>query len=307
MTSKRYHIVVASVLFAVLMWVSVNLGYEYQMTKQIPLVITGLSEKTALKHPIPKTLAVRIRGTGWRLVSAMFSGEERCVLHVGHMSGTRMALTDIDLKDQIRIAEGIVPTDISPDTLIIEIEQYGERKVRVVPEVDISYPDGYGVIGEPVVLPESVLIGGALSVIKDIESWPTKMVRLTNLRESVAMDVDLAEPSDQSAQPLERSVRLSIHVQPFAEKTFVGVPVVATAVPLNREVIFIPPRVDITVRGGIAQLATLAVDDFQVSVNYEALLADTLGTATPSIASPPSVRVIQRRPERVQFIIRKRL
>lgn len=307
MTSKRYHIVVASVLFALLLWVSVNLGYEYRVTKQIPLVITGLPENTALKHPIPNTLTVEIRGTGWRLVSALFSGEKRCVLHVGHMTGTRMVLTDMELKGQVRIAEGLIPMDISPDTLIIEIERYAEKKVRVVPEVDIKFPDGYGLIGEPVVSPESVLVGGAVSVVENTSRWPTKIVRLTNLRESVGMDIDLAEPPDQTVQPLERRVHLSIHVQPLAEKTFPGVLVEATAVPLNREVVFIPPRIDVTVRGGIEQLATLSVDDFHISVDYEALLADTSGIVTPLVASPPSVRVIQKRPERLQFIIRKRL
>jgi hypothetical protein len=77
--------------------------------------------------------------------------------------------------------------------------------------------------------------------------------------------------------------------------------------PLNREVIFIPPRIDLIVRGGIDQLARLTNADFDAVVQYESLLRDDAEFVVPGILAPPEVRIVGRKPEKFKFIIRKRL
>jgi len=47
--------------------------------------------------------------------------------------------------------------------------------------------------------------------------------------------------------------------------------------------------------------------DFQVSVPYAAILADTTGYVDPVVAAPPGVQVVTKRPEKLQYIVRKRL
>jgi hypothetical protein len=96
-------------------------------------------------------------------------------------------------------------------------------------------------------------------------------------------------------------------VQPFAEKTFTGIPIVATAVPPNREVIFIPPRFDVIVRGGIQQLAKLTPDDFQATISYQHLIEDSIQVVVPQITVPPETKIIGQTPAQFKFIIRKKL
>jgi hypothetical protein len=80
-----------------------------------------------------------------------------------------------------------------------------------------------------------------------------------------------------------------------------------TGVPLSREVVFIPPKMDIIVRGGIEQLAKLRESDFQLSMNYELLPQDSVAFVTPILTSPPDIKVVNKKPEQFQFIIRKKL
>ena len=307
MTSRRYHIIFTAVLFAILMWVSINMGYEYNLSMKVPVVVTDLPNKMALKHPVPRFLHTKMRSTGWRLASSLLSGGAECVLNIGSMKGQRTIFVNGELKDQIKVSAGIFPLDISPDTIVIELEPYKTKKIPLLLDVGMEFRDGYGLVGNMTVSPESVVIGGGVSKLSAIESWKTEPKVFRDLREPVSTDLPLETPDDQSIMVYQKSARISFEIQPFAEKTFSGVPVEARVAPVNREVIFIPPRIDVTVRGGIDRLASLAADDFRISVEYEILVAETTGIVQPRIDAPQGVRVIGRRPERLQFIIRKRL
>jgi hypothetical protein len=179
--------------------------------------------------------------------------------------------------------------------------------VRVAPRIIVDYHDGYGQVGPMHCIPESVVIAGAKSHLNAIQEWPTVYDKLTDLRTSVDADVNLEESSNFSVSTLQKEVRLQVNVQPYAEKTFSGLPITVATPPLNREVIFIPPRMDLIVRGGIDQLARLTNADFDAIVPYEALLRDDPEFVVPNILAPPEVKIVGRKPEKFQFIIRKHL
>jgi hypothetical protein len=64
---------------------------------------------------------------------------------------------------------------------------------------------------------------------------------------------------------------------------------------------------DIIVRGGIEQLAKLQENDFLLSMNYELLPQDSVALVTPILTSSPDVKIVNKKPEQFQFIIRKKL
>lgn len=307
MQSRRYHIVIASVVFSCLMWVSINLGNEYQVTSQVPIIIDKIPEGKALKFPIPKRLTVKLKGTGWRLAWQTLLGEPKSVLNLSALGTTSITLAERDLRESIDVPHGIAIVDVSPDALVIEFEAYQEKWVRVVPQVDLEFREGFGLIGAIAVNPESVLIGGSVSAVKDLQTWSTTRKSYHDIRESFTAELPLAPPLEHSLRVVHDKVQVSVNVQPFAEKVFAGLPVEVLSMPPNREVIFIPPRVDITARGGIDRLASLTNSDFRLSVNFQMLVDDTTGIVQPRIDSPAGIRVVVRRPERLQYIIRKRL
>lgn len=307
MQSKRYHIVLASVLFAGLMWVSVNMGDEYQVSMDIPLVVRDVPEGKAIKGTVPRSVTIRVRGQGWQLASMLLSGKPECALSAAALEGTTSVVTQNDLLRIMNLPAGIQPVDVNIDDLVLGLDQFAERKVPVIPNVGIECPEGFGMVGAPNVKPESVLVTGAESVIRRIRSWGTERHVFSNVRESFTVEVPLEESGDNSFQVVEKSVMISAAIQQLAEKIFPGLPVGATSIPPSREIIFIPPRVDVVARGGIDQLASLSDRDFKLVVEYESLLTDTTGYVNPRVESPPGIRILAQRPERLQYIIRKRL
>lgn len=307
MKSKRYHIIIGSMLFAVLMWISVTLGDEYQISIQIPLIVENVPEGKALKGHVPKTLTTTIRGTGWRLASLLLSGKPRCILNISALAGSNIIVTKRDLINTISVSSGIQPIDVSLDTLVFDLERYTERTVRILPNIVLECREGFGVVGEITVKPESIVVGGAESVVHSIQGWRTERRSFSDVRESFTTEIPLEDPTDYSFFLFRKTVQLTVHVAAFADKIFSGVMVEVVSVPPNREIIFIPPRVDIVVWGGIDQLAALSISDFRLSVDYQTLLTDTTGYVQPRIEFPSGIRILATRPERLQYIIRKRL
>lgn len=307
MESKRYHIVIASVVFAVATWISVNLRSDYTVVRQIPVVVENVRAGKALKYPVPKSITVHFRGTGWALSGLYLSSDVKYFIDGSSIGSDNFTVTGRDLLEHIKLPVSLQVVEVKPETLILALEDYKEKRVPVLPHIAADYREGYGQVGATRVTPESVTIGGTKRIVESVTEWPTSFRKFDNLRSPVDIELPLEEPSNYSITLFRESVRLQINVQPFAEKAFPGIRITASGVPPGREVIFIPSRMDLIVRGGIEQLSRVASTDFQATVDYQNLLEDSVGTVNPGIIAPPDVKVISRKPARFQFIIRKRL
>jgi YbbR domain-containing protein len=307
MEKKRYHIIIASIVFAILTWLSVNMREEHTIVRSMPVVLENLSEGKALKYPVPKTMTVRFHGNGWLLAGLYLLPDVKYFIDLSTVGPEGFMITAHDLMDHIKLPVAIQPIDVKPETLLVALEEYREKRVPIVPHFSFDFHEGYGQVGSMRIVPESVIIAGSADVIERTTEWPTQYKKFDDVHSSIDMLIPLEEAMNYSAEISARSTHLMVNVQPFAEKTFSGIPIVAIGAPPNREVIFIPPRLDIILRGGIDQLAKLVLDDFHAVVNYQNLVQDSAEVAVPNLTVPNDVKVVSRKPERVQFIIRKRL
>jgi hypothetical protein len=123
----------------------------------------------------------------------------------------------------------------------------------------------------------------------------------------ISEDVPVEESPAFSVDVYPQTIHYQVDVEHFAEKTFTGIPVNTLGVPSNREIIFVPPKMNIIVRGGIEQLAKLTNDDFLLTVDYNTIVRDSSGVIVPALNSPQMVQVISKVPEQFQFVIRKKL
>jgi YbbR domain-containing protein len=307
MEQKRYHIVITSVLFAILAWLTVTLREEYVMVRHVPIVIENMKEGKALKYEIPKTISMHFKSSGWMLAGLYLIPDLAYYIDMSTTGDDDFVLTRKDILEHIKIPFSLQPFDIKPESLNVGIDDYKERRVPIVPNLMIGLKDGYGQVGPVRITPDSITIGGSKEIIASITSWRSAYKKFEGLYAPVSMDLGLEDPGNYSVMLMPTEVKLAIDVQPFAEKTFSGIPLVAIAVPANREVIFIPPRFDIVVRGGIQQLAKLTPDDFRATVSYQYLIEDSAQVVVPQITVPQKTKIIGQTPVQFKFIIRKKL
>jgi YbbR domain-containing protein len=307
MEKRGIHIIVATTLSAILLWVSVNMSYEYQIAVTVPLMIENLPADKAMATALPKSVQLKLRGNGWRSAALILGSDPRCVLDVSSPPMTKRGLALNDIVDRITMPPGIQPVDMKPESVFIGLDSYAQKRVPVTLHATTEFRAGYGQVGPITIAPESITVGGAASLLPAISSWPTSSTIFADLKSAIDAEVPLVDSASQYLTLYPQVVHVRIDVQQFAEKTVTGLLVETQTVPYHKEVILIPPKIDIVVRGGIQQLATLSNDSFRVIIDYSDIIADSTGYADPLVIVPQGVQLVNKKPNRMQFVVRTRL
>lgn len=304
---RNIYIMVVAGLFGVLAWVSVNLREQYIVTLDAPFAVENVPEGLAVKSPIPGAMQLKFRGDGWRLAGLLLGRHPKLVFSVNTLPPGNRPISFNDVADRVTLPAGVQLLDVKPESVRVSLGKSGRKLVPVVLDYSAAFRDGYGQVGTTSITPDSVTITGAEVLLNSIEVWKTERREFENLKASVDVSIPLAPPEPYLLTFSSPAVRVVINVEPFAEKQFSGITVDVADVPADREVILIPPRIEIVVRAGIKQLSALSSAEFHIRTTYRRIAADSTGSVETDIAAPPGVQIVSRRPEHLQYIVRKRL
>lgn len=302
---NRTPVIIASIIFAIGLWLTVNLGFDYTTTKEIPIAVQNIADDVALRSPPPETIRARVQGEGWKLLGMKIGGDTKYIIDVENERSSVTIRTSADLSERMRIPSGIEITDLQPSQLTILMEPKTSKRIPIEPDLEVTFRNGFSKVGEPTLSPDSVTVSGAESIVAALHTWQTEPIVLRDLRAPVRKTVALSDSLSQIISLDVASTEVRFDVQPIAEQTISGLRVHVEGVPQNREVLIIPPRIDLVVRGGINRLAEIDEESYTARIHYRDLLADTSGTISARIEGPQDIRIVQRSPERLQYVIRR--
>lgn len=305
MKKVNYSVIVFSFLFAFFLWLSINLSNEFQVNLSVPLKIENLDSAKALANHIPSSLTVRLRGTGWKILNTMLTPSLQYTLDVGPIRWRKLFSTNNNLNERLTLPESIKVIEIMPDSILVVIDDKMRKRVPLSPQIDATFREGFGKVGQVVLTPDSVTIVGARSALASISQWSTQPVRVKERKSAVNETVSLTDPYLSEIAVFPATTLVSFDVQPIAEKKITNIPVTVSQLPANRQVLLIPPKIDIVIRSGAQFVAGVSDKDISAYVDYRSLLLDTSGTVQPTIVCPDNITVVYRTPANLQYVMRK--
>lgn len=279
--------------------------YDYQSFESVPLVLENMKPTRALAQPVPERVNIKVRGTGWQLITLSFSPDKKYTLDISGVSNRYSFLTNQDVMERFAAPQGIRVVEVQPETVTVVLDEKITKKVRLLPATTLDFREGYDITGDMKLVPDSVAITGARSRIDRIEEWPTAATQLSQLRSAVNIQVAIPDSPQIGITAFPHSASLQFDVQLTAEKIFKGIAVTLNDVPENRAVVLLPPKIDVTIRGGVDQVAKIDQLNISAYVDYRTILLDTTGAVQPIIVYPKEVKVIGISPPKVQYVIRK--
>ena len=300
---KNLHIIIISFLFSVILWISISLSNDYYSTFRVPLKLVDFQQGLTSGSKIPKSLQIKVKGKGWKLIAEKIGAEPAFSVTANGDTGKRFINLYNYLSENQWLSSDLEVIDINPDTLALSIEKITRKKLKIVPDIDFSFRTGYGIASPITVVPDSVIAYGAFSELKKMNSIHTKKISLSNLNDKIAIRVDLKNIQGMSYS--DKNTLVTIDVQRIVDRNIDNVLVIVTDVPKDREVILLPNKITIAVKGGIDILGRLTSGQFKAYVNYREVVFDTLGGIVPKVKCPDNVSIKYIKPEQLRYVIKK--
>lgn len=300
--SKKLNIFIASMIFSIILWGSISLSDSYYTNIEVKLSLINFPDGYTTGSNIPENIKLRVRGQGWRLVSINVGPETEFRVSVGGDSGKQHISLYNYLESNRWLLSDVDIINIYPDSLSFFVERKITRKLPVVSGLNLDFKAGYDLASEIILLPDSVIVQGPLSYLKSINEIKTEDKSLVSLDSKTITEVNL-----EKLTGFEYSTNLieaTLDVQRIVDKQFENIPVDVIDSPSGKEVVLLPNKISVNLRGGIEILGKLKEEQLRVYVKYKTLVDDTTGSVVPEIILPKNISLQFTNPNRLRYVIR---
>jgi len=293
-------------LLSALLWVSLSLNQTYEIDKSIPVKI-NVNKPFAVSGNVPLYLDAKFRGAGWQLIRLITSLN----LEFNYALNSRfneptVILTRQQLIDNLGLSQGLTISRVYPESIYVKVDKYVERYVKLVPRARIECMNGYQVVGKLILDPDSIIVGGAPDVLNPLKSLPTEELYMNNINAGFSRIVKITDTLSNIISKSETYIKLTASVELTAEKDYHSLGIKVLNIPEDKEVLLIPQDIDIVLKGGVKQLASLDTSLITPSLSFNDILRDTTGAVTPRFGLPEGTTIISMKPDRIQYVIKKK-
>ena len=265
---RHFGLKVLSVALAVLLWMIVSGEETVERGLRVPLELQQFPSGLELVGEPPSVVDVRVRG-GSGTLSRLSPVDVVAVLDLrGAHAGRRLFhLTP----EQVRVPFGVEIVQVTPPTILLDLEKSATKTVRVVPAIDGEPAPGF-VTGKITADPQMVEILGPDSAVKRATEASTEPVSVAGARETIRdmVTVGLLDSSLRLKTSRVATVEVEIVPAPL-ERTLRDLPVhlrhLAPALTAQAN----PATVNITIRGSRIGLSRVAADDLTAYVDLMGL------------------------------------
>lgn len=302
---KNIIIYISSLVFAVTLWIYINLNLVYNISLQVPIDVR-LPKVQAIASDLPAVVDVSIKGKGWDLLGVILSKNLKLNLDLtNYKKDTKINIAQ-SINEMLSLSSNVTLLSVNPDIIEINFDNITTRMIKVKNMLNVVPKDGYKIIGTPNINPDSVKISGAISVIGKLKFIPTEQINIFNVNSGFTKNINILDTLNNIIKVEPKTVSISYEIQLSAEKSYENINVIISNVPNDKEVLLIPPKLTIYLRGGVEQLAKINPDEIFAGIEYKQIENDSLGYVSPKINLPAELTVIKYEPQKFQYIIKKK-
>lgn len=302
----KYHILIASFILSLILWLSLNLYQVYEIEKSVPIRI-NVNKPYAVSGNIPLNLEVKFKGAGWNLIRLFTSFNLELSYNANVRSSEQfIILTKEYLENNLGVSQNLNISAVYPETLFVKIEKYEEKYVKLRPRIYVECREGYQIVGKPSLDPDSIKVGGAIDILKNLNFLHTQEQTFRNVNADIIKNIGISDSLSNLLWRSQNEISLVVNVELTAEKEFKDVEIKVPNVPADKEVLLIPQTVSIQLKGGVNQLASVDTGKIDAEINFSEILNDTTGSLIPKFRLPEGCVVISIQPERIQYVIKKK-
>jgi hypothetical protein len=300
---NKIGIILFSVLFSILIWGSITLSEQYFSYNDFNIKVINQPTGYTCSIINPTNVSVKLKGQGWQLLSLSVATKTDYFVSADNDSGNIRLDLFSEISENPWIGSKFNVVEITPKIVSLYVEKIKFKKLKVEPDTDLAFSDGYGLAAPIKIYPDSIVVAGPQTILEKKSSIKTDIVSLSSLDRRMKIIADIEDI--QGIQTERNNVELTIDVQRIVEKSFKDIKVEITDIPDDRDIVLIPNTIECSLRGGINILGKITPEQITASVKYSDIVYDTLGSIQPKVNLLENTQLVFIKPSRLNYVIKK--
>ncbi|HWS01404.1 MAG TPA: hypothetical protein VN249_12355, partial [Prolixibacteraceae bacterium] len=212
---------------------------------------------------------------------------------------TRNHLAEIEkqISSEIRILS------IKPDSLVFNFSKIVNRKIKVRPDIKLSFENQYSLENEPATIPDSILVSGPENILDTLKFVYTNYMEFKKVARTIEQKVGIQAPKGLNTSTGE--VRLTIPVEQNTEVTF-EVPIQILNTPSDIIVKTFPGKVKVACRIGLSKYKKLDYSTFRATIDYKTIPVNDARLPVTFESRSDVVLAVSYSPKEVEYILEQK-
>lgn len=290
---------IASLLFAIALWVYTSFNSVYKYYTTVPFSI-NLPDTRAIENDLPKTFTLQVQATGWNLFNLnAFNNSKKIFIDWSkkQINDSLVVVTRTDFLKGIQSMEGIQVDEISPEFLTIKTGKIVSKKVPLIHNIQIIPNKNFVAVGNIILIPDSIIISGNEKLLSTILEWKTQEAIYTEITQPFKAEINLSDTLNGIVALSRTKVDFYSDIQQLAEIEIPDVEIVTRGSSLPRDSYLFPPQVNLIVQGGIKELEKLTKERVAATIDINKIINDSTGVIKPKIEIPTGFKLLKTEPE----------
>ncbi len=310
--SKNLMTFLVFLLLSSVLWFLNRLDNEYVTELRYKINLYNFPEEKTLISNSEVTVTVKVSASGYDILSKLNRNKDidlnvkkyAIKYHLHEDSTKYYILTDI-ISSQIYSAtkSQVQILNITPDSLILRMSKTSSKRVKVKPNIKISYSPMYMKSGTILTIPDSVQISGIIENIKEINYINTEEIIINDLKDSLNKEYKLIVPPNVICIP--NKIKLIVPAERYTENSSI-IPIEVENLPDSLKMITFPETVKVTYKIGMSKFKEIKNSDFKIVLNFQLFENKLPNKFKVELKKHPQyINSIKIEPEYVDYIIKK--
>jgi hypothetical protein len=295
-------------LLALVFWILTKFSEESTAFVNSNLVFTNLPDSVSISPETRNEVAFTISANGFQLLSYKLKAPtiDIDISRYYEAGDTLVLISDSELtkiiSKQIDNNNGV--RNLSVDQLKVYLDVMVTKKVPVNLISDITFKDGYKLVGVIKLNPDSVIVSGPSTALRKMGSISSETFVQRDISESTATSVGLLIPSNSAITLSESEVGLQMEVAEFSQKRLT-LPVEVINVPADVTLKLIPESIVISFDVSVNGFNNISERDFRIVCDYATKSSEEPIMVPKLIQQPEGLGHIEWSTKRIEYLIFK--
>lgn len=311
--NKRIQVILVCLFVSIVFWFLIAISKTYTDKFIFPVRYVNFPDQRIVVNDLPKTIALSVKTSGFRILSYRFSKEqEPVVVDVGaslkgsmEMKNDMISVPSKELAEDFsqQLGSDYTITGFTPDSILFSFSNKISKRVPVILQSQISLEKQFDTTGSALLDPDSVTISGPAASIAEVDYVYTSLLQLSNVKASVRTTVSLVTHHLVTADV--EHVTVLIPVEKFTEGT-TEVPVHAINVAAGYTLKTFPDKVMVNYRVSLSKFNDVRPEMFDAVVDAARLPDERTKQLKVKMETVPFfVRSVTIEPDRTDYILHK--